>query len=223
MYSLRRRLSEISQGQWKFSCDNLNSLASLGVALNHSCWAENYSFGLLVCFWHRISCNLGWLQTSVTPAFTSRVQGLQVCTSTPCLRGLVDGTPGLYELPNEPRLQLRLKWSCWLTAWPSHPPTLQSAKNCMPWGGFLSQAGKVSSSSAPMPCSLCCQPTAMHKKAGASGGVLPSKGGKTAVNRGKRRFSREPAWDKSPFYRPAPGQHWDMETESLENSQAPVL
>lgn len=142
MYSLRRRLSEISQGQWKFSCDNLNSLASLGVALNHSCWAENYSFGLLVCFWHRISCNLGWLQTSVTPAFTSRVQGLQVCTSTPCLCGLVDGTPGLYELPNEPRLQLRLKWSCWLTAWPSHPPTLQSAKNCMPWGGFFLKQGR---------------------------------------------------------------------------------
>lgn len=138
-------------GQWKLSCDNLNSLASLGVALNHSCWAEHYSFGLLVCFWYRISCNLGWLQTSVTPAFTSRVQGLQVCTSTPCLCGLVDGTPGLYELPNEPRLQLRLKWSCWLTAWPSHPPTLQSAKNCMSWGRFLSQAGKVSSSSAPMP------------------------------------------------------------------------
>lgn len=149
MYSLRRRLSEISQGEWKFFCDNLNSLASLGVALNHSCWAENYSFGLLVgfCFWHRISCNLGWLQTSVTPAFTSRVQGLQVCTSTPCLRNLVDGTPGLHELPNEPCLQLSLKWFCW----PSHSPALQSPKNCMSWGRFLPQAGKVSSSSAPMP------------------------------------------------------------------------
>lgn len=149
MHSLRERLSEISQGEWKFFCDNLSSLASLGVALNPSWRAENYSFGLLVCFcfWHRISCNLGWLQTSVTPAFTSRVRGLQVCASTPCLRSLVDGTPGPHELPNEPHLQLNLKWTCWLTAW----PTLQSDKNYMSWGRFLSQAGKVSSSSALMP------------------------------------------------------------------------